>query len=201
MKTRDWMRAGGVAVVLALAGCATNGAKPMPATDVVETTRGDDSVKRTQTVTVQATVVAVDQQTRMVTLRGPEGEQITFRADDAVKNLPQVRKGDMVTAVYRRALAFRLEKPGEKGTGPRSEAVVATAESGQKPAAVGAEATQLTATITKVDRAKNEVTLRGPKGKSVTLAVEDPTVFDRVKKGDKVEVTYTEALAISVDKP
>jgi Cu/Ag efflux protein CusF len=35
----------------------------------------------------------------------------------------------------------------------------------------------------------------------MTVAVEDPTVLDRVKKGDKVEVTYTEAVAVAVDKP
>jgi Cu/Ag efflux protein CusF len=137
----------------------------------------------------------------MITLRGSDGNETTFRVDDQVKNLPQVRKGDMVTAVYRRALAFRLQKPGEKGHGTKSASGIATARPGEKPAAVGAEAHQTTTTITKIDRKANEVTLRGPKGRSMTVAVEDPTVLDRVKKGDKVEVTYTEAVAVSVDKP
>lgn len=200
MRTREAIGLAAV-VAMALTGCATSGgAKPMGPMATAETTRESGKVTRTETVTVQAKVVAIDQRTRMVTLRDSDGKDVTFRAGEEVKNLPQVRKGDLVTAVYHRALAFRLHKPGEKDTGTESAAGVATARPGERPAAVGAQVVQVTATITKIDRAAQEVTLRGPK-RTVTLAVEDPTVLDKVKKGDKVEVTYTEAIGISVDKP
>ena len=79
---------------------------------------------------------------------------------------------------------------------------IATAPLGEKPAAAGVEAAQITATVTKVDKAIETITLRPPKGgKDVTLKVQDPKRLDQVKKGDKIEVTYTEAVAISVDKP
>jgi hypothetical protein len=192
------------AIALALvmvSACASDSPKPMRPTDTVATTREGDTVQRTQTTTMQAKVVAVDQQTRMVTLEDADGEHVTFRADEQVKNLPQVRKGDMVTAVYKRAVAARLLKRGER-KGPTGVAgELATAKPGEKPAAVGAQMVELTATVTKVDPAKQEVTLKGPEGNKVTVAVEDPTVIARVKTGDLVDVMYAEGVAISVDTP
>ncbi len=72
---------------------------------------------------------------------------------------------------------------------------------GEKPGGVGARTVQVTATVTKVDQAAREVALRGAKGKTVTLEVEDPDIdLAKVKKGDLVEVTYTEAMGISVER-
>jgi Cu/Ag efflux protein CusF len=44
------------------------------------------------------------------------------------------------------------------------------------------------------------VTLTGPEGNSVTIKVKDPKKLNGVKVGDDVEITYTQALAISVEK-
>lgn len=40
--------------------------------------------------------------------------------------------------------------------------------------------------------------LRGAEGKSVTVNVKNPESFDKVKVGDSVEITYTDAFAIDV---
>ena len=189
------------ASLLLMSGCASEGPKPLPPSTHTETTRGKDTVERTETIQVQAKVVSVNQKTRMVTLEGADGEEVTFRADERVKNLPQLKKGDIVTAVYQRALAARLVKKGKGKPGVDSGEELYTAKPGDKPAALGAQAIEVTATVTKINREKQEVTLKGPKGKSVAVAVEDPTVLDRVKIGDLVTITYTEAVAIAVDAP
>jgi hypothetical protein len=49
-----------------------------------------------------------------------------------------------------------------------------------------------------VDPKTQMVTLRGPR-QTVDLKVDDPEQFKRVAKGDRVEATYTEALAVSVE--
>lgn len=46
---------------------------------------------------------------------------------------------------------------------------------------------------------KSTISLRGPKGKVMTLAVHNPAQFTVVKEGDHVEATYTEAFALSVE--
>lgn len=55
------------------------------------------------------------------------------------------------------------------------------------------------ADVVAVDRHTKTVTLRGPRGHTVDLHVEDPERLKRVKKGDQVKAVYTEALAISVE--
>ena len=57
------------------------------------------------------------------------------------------------------------------------------------------------ATVEAVDLAKRTVTVRGPRGNVNTLKVGDQVQLDKVKAGDQVVVRYTEAVAISVDKP
>lgn len=190
------------AVLLAfVAGCSST-KSPTPREPVVASSSKTtaDSVHREEAVTVEATVTAINQKTRMVTLRGSDGSETTFHVDDSVKNLPQVRKGDLVTATYYRAIAARVRKPGEAKPSISTGGGVETAPLGEKPGGVHAQTLQVTATVTKVDRAKQEITLRGPRGKSVVVAVQDPANLDKVKKGDLLEITYTEAVAISVAK-
>jgi hypothetical protein len=44
------------------------------------------------------------------------------------------------------------------------------------------------------------VTFKGPKGNLVTVVAEDANNLEKVKVGDNVEITYTEALAVEVAK-
>jgi hypothetical protein len=75
----------------------------------------------------------------------------------------------------------------------------ARAKSGERPAVAGAREVTAIADVIGVDAKKSTITLKGPRGNVVTLAVQNPDQFKVVKKGDQVEVTYTEALALSVE--
>ncbi len=85
------------------------------------------------TTTVTATVVKIDQKTRAVTLKAADGQEYSFVADEAVKNLAQVKKGDVVTATYTEALAYEVKKGGAAGA--VATAGGGTAKPGAKPAA------------------------------------------------------------------
>jgi len=41
--------------------------------------------------------------------------------------------------------------------------------------------------------------LKGPQGNSLDLMVQDPEQLKLVKKGDHIQVVYTEAIAVSVE--
>lgn len=185
---------------LTLAGCMAKHAPPdttamAPAvpTPVVSGTVAEN------TVSVSATVEAVDLKTRMVTIKGPDGRSVKVHVDDRVKNLPQVKKGDQVVATYYESLAYEVRKPGQAEPGVAVASDVATAKPGEKPAGVGAQAVQVTATIDAIDTKANTVTLKGPDGDLTTIKVKDPSRLQKVKVGDLVEITYTEALAIAVE--
>ena len=54
------------------------------------------------------------------------------------------------------------------------------------------------AEVVAVDPARQVVTLRGPAGNEVDVDVQDPNQLKNIRKGDNVQITYVEALAIAV---
>jgi hypothetical protein len=152
-------------------------------------------------VSVAATVVKVDQKKRVVTLRDSDGKEFEVKVGDEVRNLAQVKKGDQVVTTYYESLALMLKKPGEAKPGLDTEILADRAKLGEKPAGTVATQTTLTATVVAVNKKKGTITLKGPQGKTKTITARDPKRLEPVKVGDLVEATYTEAVAISVEKP
>jgi hypothetical protein len=147
--------------------------------------------------TVTATVTAINQKTRAVTLTGQNGQVYSFIADSAVKNLAQVKKGDIVTVNYVEALAYDVRKPGAAAA-PTTTVAGAAAPVGAMPAGAIAQQTTVTVTITAIDPKVPSVTFKGPQGNTRTIKVLHPERLQGVKVGDLVDLTYTEALAIKV---
>ncbi len=151
------------------------------------------------TVEVSAQVAAIDKATRTVTLKTAKGESHDVVAGPEVKNFDQIKVGDTVTVRYLEALTLELRKSTAKAPAePVIREEAAKAKPGEKPAAAGARQVSLTAQVTAVDPAKKTISLKGPKGKVVTLDVRNPEQFKVVKVGDLVDVTYTQALAVAV---
>ena len=63
-------------------------------------------------VSVTATVEAVDLEKRIVTLKDENGVVRDLKVGEDVKNLAQVKKGDQVVATYHEAIAYEVFKPG-----------------------------------------------------------------------------------------
>jgi hypothetical protein len=68
------------------------------------------------------------------------------------------------------------------------------------PAAADIKAVKVHGTIAAIDKDAKTITLKGPKGRTVTLDVQDPQKLEVVKVGDPVVATYYEAIAIEVKK-
>jgi hypothetical protein len=151
-------------------------------------------------VTLTGTVEAVDLANRVVTIKGSKGRTVELKVGEEAKNLDQVKVGDKVVAKYYESIAFRMKKPGE-AEGVKTEQAVATAKPGEVPAGVLANQVTVTATIVDISPKKTYVTLKGPEGKTVDVKVMDPKNLEMVKVGDQVVITYTQALAIALDKP
>jgi hypothetical protein len=150
-------------------------------------------------VEVTATVAKIDQQTREVTLKTEDGREFSFVASEDVKNLPQVKVGDIVRVAYAEAFVYDVKKGGTAADGGT---VVAggSAEPGQKPAGAIARETKVTVQITAIDPTVPSVTFKGPAGNSRTIKVLHPEKLKGVSVGDTVDITYTEALAIKVEE-
>ncbi len=185
----------GLFAAIGLAACAGQQQTAAPAAAAPTPVRTE-----AREVEIEARVERIDQKTRQVTLRGPEGNVRTFTASPEVRNLAQVRKGDTVRLTYRQALAVSLAKAGTDQPRAGEATVASRAEPGEKPAAGAVRTVTVVAAITAIDRAKSQVTLKGPQGNTVDVIVRDPSRLDQVKVGDLVQIDYTEALAVSVEK-
>ena len=194
-------RAAVVLSALAFAACSMFQTEVPPASVASSEENTPGNVLRENAVQVSAVVDAIDQSTRMVTLRGQDGETVSFRADESVRNLGQIKKGDVVSAMYYESIAVVLRKPGQATPGGVATEGFGRADVGAQPGAAGVRSVTLVATVRALDRAKQTATLESADGTRRTINVRNPHHFDVAAVGDLVEITYTEAVAISVEKP
>ena len=153
----------------------------------------------TASETVTATVTKINQKTREVTIKTEDGQEHSFIAGDHVKNLAQVNVGDKITAVYTEEVAYEVLSHS-KATGVQTTEAAARAKPGETPAAAMAKQVVVTVEVVAIDPAIPSVTFKGPEGNTKTIKVKDPKKLNGVKVGDMVDITYTESLAIKVDK-
>jgi hypothetical protein len=154
---------------------------------------------------VVATVDAINHDTRMVALRSEEGQVVTLEVSPEVRNLAQVKVGDQVVARYYESLGAEVINRGD-GSGetfdPASSAAASRAAPGAKPAGfVGREVTQ-SVRVTAIDNKSHVVSFYGSDGLARSVPVRSPegqAFVSKLKVGDEVALTYTEAVAISVE--
>ena len=157
-------------------------------------------VRNERTVTTTATVQAIDLDKRVVTLKGPKGNEFDVTVGKEARNLPQVKVGDEVTVKYYEALSAKVYKKGEAPQVEGATEGLARTKPGEKPGGVAGRQMTVTATVEAIDMKKPTVTLKGSEGKLLTVKIKDRKNLENVKVGDEVVLTYTEALAISVEK-
>ena len=158
------------------------------------------SLSTSQTVVVTAQVEAINHETREVTLRGPEGNIVSFVASEEARNLDQVQVGDTVIAEYKQDLS--IEVVAGDGTAPGAgelSAMTRTAE-GEMPGLAAVNTTVVSATVEEINLEANTFKLKGPNGAVNEYVARDPENLKKAAVGDLVVITYTEAIAIAVQK-
>lgn len=157
----------------------------------------DKPLTRAQSIEARATVTAVDPKTRIVTLKTEGGETMDVEAGPSVKNFDQIKVGDIVKATYTESVAFQVVPKGETPGGASQSAnrIPGGAEVGQ----------QVTTSfkVASVDPVTNILWVTLPNGNSKKIHVQDPEAQQRLKTlspGNVVAVTYTESVAVQLEK-
>ena len=153
-------------------------------------------------ISIDATVEAIDHESREVNLRGPMGNLLTVVADDRVKRLDEVKVGDIIHAEYWTYLKaeFRNPTPAEKAEPLVILAVGGKAPEGWDPSVEIGAVVQAVVTVEIINRPDMIVTVKGPRGNYVSIPVEDPALLEKLRIGEVVVLTYAEALALSLVK-
>ena len=150
-------------------------------------------------VTVTATVEAIERSTRSLTLKGPEGNYVTVTVPVGVQRFDAIKVGDRLSATYYENVVLRLKRPGESPVDSATDAV--TRGDSTKPVATAGAQRTITATITAIDPKIPSITFTGPNNWKYSSKVQDTKALSQVKVGDKVDITWTEALLVSFDSP
>jgi hypothetical protein len=152
--------------------------------------------------TLTAEVTAVNLSSREVTLKGPQGNEVTVTVSDAVKRLDEVKAGDFVRVDYLVSVAAEVRPPTpEEAQHPLVIMGAAGRAASDIPPAGGvARQFKIVTTIEALDRRTESVTVKGPMGRYLTARVADPERLTKVRIGDTIVLVYTEALAVSLDK-
>ena len=151
---------------------------------------------------VTTKVLAVDPANHQVVLEGAEGRQVHIQLSDKAKNLGNLKVGDLVQIEVTRSVAAYLDTDVDKGLPGSTERTgeLRNAVGSSNPGGEAFRQVQVQLKITKIDLAKNQVTLENPSGQSKTLNVEKPEIQAKLKDlkvGQSVVVTYTDVLKVT----
>ncbi len=149
---------------------------------------------------IEAIVMAVDAEARLLVLRGPAGNEVAFHVGPEVRNLRQVEVGDILRVSYYTGFVFSMAEPGNAGAD--AEIVAGRAEEGGRPGAMVGATTRQTVEILSVAPDGTAVSFRDADGRlqSIDVPREEGQAFARkLRPGDLVDIQYTEAIAVGVE--
>ncbi len=158
--------------------------------------------EKSEQVTMQGTVSAINKETREITLMSKEGGLVTLTAGEEIERFDEIAVDDVlqfdyytyIKAEFREPTAEELAEPlqmmAEGGKAPE----------GMDPAAVIGAIAKAVVTIEVINRPNMVVTVKGPNGNYVSIPVEDENLITELKIGEVLILTYAEAMAVSLEK-
>ena len=187
MITRKTMMSG----VLALGLAASGGLSAGEETAAVK----KPAISATQTVQVETVVEAVDYEARTVTLKGPQGNLKTIKAENT-PNLEEVQVGDHVNIEFMENLSIEVvtAEGAQPGQGVMSASAVNTPD--EAPGGMEMTTTITTAIVEAINLENNTFKLKMPGGDIREFTAVNPENLKAAAVGDVVIATHTEAVAI-----
>jgi hypothetical protein len=161
-----------------------------------------DSVEFHDVAEIAATVEAIDVENRLVTLRGPQGNEVTVEAGPEVRNFAQIETGDVVRLTYELYYRASRVNPADlaRFSGVGIDAV--RTEEGERPGAAIGMAESVVVAIESIGPDGRTATFITPDGalQAIFVEREEGRAFARsLAAGDLVELTVGEAVAVVVE--
>ena len=152
---------------------------------------------------ITAVITDIDYDSRDITLEGPLGNTITLEAGEEVTRLKEFKKGDFVVATYAASISGELRAPTEAELAePWVELdAAAIAEEAMDPGVAVGNVIRAVCTVEGMNRASRTVTVLDPKGDFHIIGDVDPAKMEGVKIGDTVIITFSQAIALTLEKP
>jgi len=153
-------------------------------------------------ISATAKVTAIDYETRDVTLQDELGKEVVIKASEDVERLNEITVDDLIMVDYYISMAYELRNPtAEELANPLQIVEVAGKADMETDPGAGAISTfKAVCVIEGLDRPTETVTLMGPLGGLNVVKVADVANLPALHIGQSVVVTFTQAMAISLEK-
>jgi len=173
----------------------------LPMTAQADSHEEEDTV-RAMALSMEAEVVAIDLETREVSLKGPDGTVFTVHSPERVVKLEDISIGDMVVTSYIAALEGEVREPTAEELAEPWLVVEEAAVSGEGESAAigGARVIRAVCTIEGMNRELGVVTIKDPRGKLHLIGDVEPEKMDGVTLGQTIVMVYAEAMALTLEK-
>ena len=155
-------------------------------------------VTQTDAVEISSKIEAIDRSARLVTFMNDTATTETIYCPPEVKRFDELKVGDTVTFRYYESIAYAIRKPGQPSGAPAASDPTLTRGTGPKPSGTIAQQDRATVTVNAIELKVPSITVLTEDGRTVDFKVDDKKQLDGVKAGDRVEITYTQALMITV---
>ena len=188
-RVNEILGASGLVLALALGAAGLVLSVPVPSAAQTRTLP-------TQTITISGIVETIDKDKRAVNIKTADGKFVAVDVPESVKGFDQLKIGDKVSATYNNTVSARLKQPGEADVNAGGTASTMGQEARPGGTAVGVRT--MTATITDVDKNASSITFTGPNGWKYSRRVVEPDILDKVKVGDKVDITWNTDVTVAV---
>jgi hypothetical protein len=165
---------------------------------MAHTVMAQSKTVRSEMRTETGTIEAIEASSRTLTLKKPDGTFVTTVAGPDITRFGELKLGDTVNVRYYENVVIRVKRPGESDV--VSSAKGTTGSEQVLPGGTRAKQVTITATITAIDPAAPSITFTGPHGWKYSSKVQDTEALAKVKVGDKVDIVWTEATLVSVER-
>jgi hypothetical protein len=155
-------------------------------------------ITRTTTVKGTATIVAIDSTLRIVTLRTSNGEEDSLVVGPEVKRFNELKVGDRINMTFVESAVVTVQPPGAAPK-PSTVGAAVTPGSGKSPSATIAGQVTTTVTVKAIDASVPSITVTTADGRTVTRKIENKKNLEGIKVGDKLDITYTQAVMLSAE--
>ena len=145
----------------------------------------------THTISLSGTVETIDHDKRVLNIKTADGTFESLDVPQSAKRFDELKVGDKVSVTYNNNVSAKVKPPGE-----------ADVDTGNKTStSAGGVMVQrtMTAVISALDKNTSSITFVGPNGWKYSRRVVDPTVFDKVKVGDKVDISWNTDVTVKVN--
>ncbi len=150
-----------------------------------------------QTVTVAGTVETIDKNIRAVNIKTADGKFVAVDVPASATRFNELKVGDKLKVTYNNNVYARLKPAGEAAVDTAATASNMGKEA--RPGGVAAMVRTMTATINDIDKSASSMTFVGPNGWKYSRRIVDPKVFDQVKVGDRVDITWSTDVTFVVE--